>query len=33
LRHPRTHEPIQFEAPLPADMRDLLVWLRTHLSP
>ena len=28
LPHPRTHEPIAFEAPLPADMDRLLTWLR-----
>jgi 23S rRNA pseudouridine1911/1915/1917 synthase len=30
LPHPATHETIEFEAPLPADMRDLLVWLRSN---
>ena len=30
LRHPVTQEPLQFEAPLPADIDDLLRWLRHH---
>jgi 23S rRNA pseudouridine1911/1915/1917 synthase len=30
IPHPQTHEPIAFEAPLPADMQALLDWLRTH---
>lgn len=30
LPHPSTGEPIEFEAPLPDDLRDLLVWLRQH---
>jgi 23S rRNA pseudouridine1911/1915/1917 synthase len=28
--HPETHEPIEFEAPLPADLQQLLVWLRAE---
>ncbi|MEO0479975.1 MAG: RluA family pseudouridine synthase [Planctomycetota bacterium] len=30
--HPRTHEPITFEAPLPADMVRLLEWMRASRS-
>ncbi len=30
LHHPATGEPIEFEAPLPADMVALLQWLRCH---
>ena len=30
LLHPETREPVAFEAPLPADLQDLLAWLRTH---
>lgn len=30
IPHPYSHEPIAFEAPLPADMQALLDWLRTH---
>jgi 23S rRNA pseudouridine1911/1915/1917 synthase len=30
LLHPATHETVEFEAPMPADMRDLLVWLRRN---
>lgn len=29
LNHPRTHLPMEFSAPLPADMRDLIQHLRT----
>jgi 23S rRNA pseudouridine1911/1915/1917 synthase len=28
--HPITHKPVQFEAPLPADMRELVALLREH---
>lgn len=30
LPHPGTHEPVEFEAPLPADMTILLRWLRAN---
>ena len=30
LRHPQTEEPLVFEAPLPADMQQLLTWLRSN---
>lgn len=30
IAHPVTGEPLQFEAPLPADMQALLQWLRSH---
>ncbi len=30
LPHPETEEPIEFEAPLPADFERLLAWLREH---
>jgi 23S rRNA pseudouridine1911/1915/1917 synthase len=30
IAHPVTDEPLQFEAPLPADMQALLQWLRSH---
>jgi 23S rRNA pseudouridine1911/1915/1917 synthase len=30
LRHPRTHEPVVFAAPLPADFAALLAWLREN---
>ena len=32
LQHPRTHEEVEFEAPLPADMAELLAWLREQTS-
>lgn len=32
LQHPRTHEEVEFEAPLPADMAGLLAWLREQTS-
>lgn len=28
FRHPRTHEDVEFQAPMPADMERLLSWLR-----
>lgn len=28
--HPQTQEPVEFEAPLPADLQQLLGWLRQH---
>lgn len=33
LRHPLTLEEVEFEAPLPADMQRLLVWLRAERRP
>ena len=30
LQHPCTHEPIEFEAPMPTALTDLLAWLREH---
>lgn len=33
LLHPGTEEPLEFEAPLPADLRRLLEWLRAHRPP
>jgi 23S rRNA pseudouridine1911/1915/1917 synthase len=30
LQHPLTEEPLEFEAPLPDDIRSLLEWLRLH---
>lgn len=30
--HPRTGERVQFEAPLPQDMQDVLEWLRSHTN-
>lgn len=33
LKHPRTHEEMQFEAPLPEDMVALLRWLRAERPP
>ncbi|MCR9243621.1 MAG: RluA family pseudouridine synthase [bacterium] len=30
LPHPQTHEEVEFEAPLPRDLEDLLRWLREH---
>ena len=30
IKHPRTHEDMQFEAELPADMVALLRWLRSR---
>ena len=33
LPHPATHEPIEFEAPMPADMQQLLLWLRANRVP
>jgi 23S rRNA pseudouridine1911/1915/1917 synthase len=33
LRHPRTHEPVTFEAPLPDDFAALLAWLRENRPP
>lgn len=30
LPHPQTHEPIEFEAPLPDDIEQLLRWLRAN---
>ena len=30
LRHPRTHEEMIFEAPIPDDMQRLLNWLRAR---
>lgn len=30
LQHPCTHEPMEFEAPLPPDLQRLLSWLRQH---
>lgn len=33
LTHPETQQRLAFEAPLPADMRALLAWLRQHRSP
>lgn len=30
LPHPQTEQPIEFEAPLPADFEALLAWLRAH---
>lgn len=33
IAHPVTDEPLQFEAPLPADMVALLQWLRDHAQP
>ncbi len=33
VRHPRTHEEVEFEAPLAADMAGLLEWLRAGRAP
>ena len=33
VRHPRTHEEVEFEAPLAADMARLLEWLRARRAP
>lgn len=33
LLHPGTEEPMEFEAPMPADMTALLRWLREHRPP
>ena len=30
LRHPRTHQPVEFAAPLPADMAECIARWRTH---
>jgi 23S rRNA pseudouridine1911/1915/1917 synthase len=32
LPHPATHERIEFTAPMAADMQQLLLWMRAHLS-
>ena len=32
IKHPRTHEPIQFEAALSPELTDLLRWLRANRS-
>jgi 23S rRNA pseudouridine1911/1915/1917 synthase len=32
FNHPRTQERVQFESPLPQDMRDVLQWLRSQSS-
>lgn len=33
LLHPRTHEPLEFQVPIPPDMMQVLEWLRTNLPP
>jgi len=33
LAHPQTHEPIEFEAEMPADLDKLLAWLRANRPP